>query len=120
MIKNSFWKMPLMLAVFGLAFALAGCGGSSNDPTDVNLFVGTWRGYIANIGYYYLTIRPDGTWDEDGDSRNGTYVRTSSTTATVRSVSGPGHYSYSTWELGNNNTLTWIFGGGNTEIFTRQ
>jgi len=33
MIKKHFWKMPLVLAVCGLAFALAGCGGTSN-PTE--------------------------------------------------------------------------------------
>ena len=34
MIKKHFWKMPLLLAVCGLAFALTGCGGTSN-PRDV-------------------------------------------------------------------------------------
>jgi len=36
MIKKHFWKMPLLLAVCGLAFALTGCGGTSNPRDAVN------------------------------------------------------------------------------------
>ena len=59
MIKNSFWKTPLVLAVFALAFALAGCGGTNSPaagPSQVIITVTNLSGDWWDGMELFLTL----------------------------------------------------------------
>ena len=107
MMRKSFRKIPLLLAVCGLAFSLvlAGCGGSGSPASDPppHPIVGTW--FLSGDPPVTYTFRANGTLttQTNGFSFDGTW----SASGNQLTLTGDGTFQFHI----SGNTLTIYFDG---------